>query len=610
MMNQRVCAEKYFLSFDGTSLFYRVWEPKVALPEKKALIILHRGHEHSGRLYELLEGLALENFYAFAFDLRGHGLSPGARGYAPDFSYHVKDLNTFSQLITQEYEISIKNIAIVANSVGAVIATTWVHDYAPEVRCMALAAPAFDIKLYVPLALLGLKILNSIKKPAFISSYVKAKFLTHDQKQIQLYEQDPLITREISVNVLIGLYENSKRVIQDAQAIQVPTLLLSAGSDWVVHQKAQKKFIAQLGSSVKEFLSYSKFYHGLLYEKDRHLPLSKIRDFITSQFQTDFKSVSFLKAHEQGYTYVEYQKLLFQSPGLLKSCFYGLQRITMSLLGRLSKGIQVGLLTGFDSGLSLDHVYKNKAQGITFIGRLIDYFYINQLGWRGIRGRKVHIQEALEEGINKLLKEKKPVRILDIAAGGGRYLIETAKKYENRNVRVLIRDKDQKNIDEATQTAKSLNLVNIEFQVADAFDPQSYENLVVTPNIVIVSGLYELFSNNDLVLSSLKSIASIIQEGGLLIYTGQPWHPQLEMIAHTLKNRDQERWVMRRRTQLELDSLVRECGFEKIEMKLDRWGIFSVGIAQEGRLEHRSGIIPGLTLKSVESPQVVHDLSV
>lgn len=67
---------------------------------------------------------------------------------------------------------------------------------------------------------------------------------------------------------------------------------------------------------------------------------------------------------------------------------------------------------------------------------------------------------------------------------------------------------------------------------------------------------------------------------GKLIYTGQPWHPQLEMIAHTLNNRDQDRWIMRRRTQAELDYLVRNSGFEKMGAKIDRWGIFTVSIGQ------------------------------
>ena len=71
-----------------------------------------------------------------------------------------------------------------------------------------------------------------------------------------------------------------------------------------------------------------------------------------------------------------------------------------------------------------------------------------------------------------------------------------------------------------------------------------------------------------------------ILPGGYLLYTGQPWHPQLELIARTLtSHRAGAAWVMRRRTQLEMDQLVRQAGFDKIDQWTDDWGIFTVSLA-------------------------------
>ena len=42
------------------------------------------------------------------------------------------------------------DIAVIAQSVGAVLIATWAHDYAPKIRAMVLASPAFKVKLYVP----------------------------------------------------------------------------------------------------------------------------------------------------------------------------------------------------------------------------------------------------------------------------------------------------------------------------------------------------------------------------------------------------------------------------------------------------------------------------
>jgi hypothetical protein len=72
----------------------------------------------------------------------------------------------------------------------------------------------------------------------FVNSYVKPQFLTHDPARIASYAADPLITRPISVNILLGLYEAAERVVADAQAITVPTQLLISGADWVVPRAA------------------------------------------------------------------------------------------------------------------------------------------------------------------------------------------------------------------------------------------------------------------------------------------------------------------------------------------------------------------------------------
>jgi alpha-beta hydrolase superfamily lysophospholipase len=69
---------------------------------------------------------------------------------------------------------------VLAQSVGAVLVATWAHDYAPKMRALVLASPAFKVKLYVPFARPGLALMRKLRGNFFVNSYVKAKFLTHD----------------------------------------------------------------------------------------------------------------------------------------------------------------------------------------------------------------------------------------------------------------------------------------------------------------------------------------------------------------------------------------------------------------------------------------------
>ena len=119
------------------------------------------------------------------------------------------------------------------------------------------------------------------------------------------------------------------------------------------------------------------------------------------------------------------------------------------------------------------------------------------------------------------------------------------------------------------------------FEKADAFDPDAIANVKPRPTLGIVSGLYELFPDNAMVRRSLAGMARAIAPGGYLVCTGQPWHPQLEMIARALtSHRGGEAWVMRRRTQAEMDQLVAAAGFRKLAQRIDEWGIFTVSLAE------------------------------
>ena len=143
--------QKTFITHDGTELFYR-YRPAVSGATDKAIVLFHRGHEHSERMMCVADELGLDDFAYFAWDARGHGHSPGERGDSPSLGASVADIEAFVQHIQSAYQIQIENIAVIAQSVGAVLVSTWLHDYAPKIRCAVLASPAFKVKLYVPFA--------------------------------------------------------------------------------------------------------------------------------------------------------------------------------------------------------------------------------------------------------------------------------------------------------------------------------------------------------------------------------------------------------------------------------------------------------------------------
>ena len=335
---------------------------------------------------------------------------------------------------------------MLGQSVGGVLVATWVHDYAPKIRCMVLATPAFKVKLYVPFARTTLNLLHRFIGNFHVNSYVKPRALTHDAGRIASYEGDPLIRRPISVKVLVALYSTADRVIADAQAIQVPTQLLMSGADFVVHLKPQQNFFERLGSAVKEKHVFDGFYHDTLGEKDRHLAMEKARDFIVRMFTQPPAIPPLYDADKAGYTKDEFDALNRPLPVLSpKSLRFTTSKLGLRTGGRLSEGIRLGLRMGFDSGSTLDYVYNNRPAGITPLGKLIDWFYLNSIGWRGIRVRKQNIEHFLVQSIASLRATGQAVRIIDIAAGQARYVFEALEDGVEAD-QVLLREYSDANV--------------------------------------------------------------------------------------------------------------------------------------------------------------------
>src|SRR5437879_13454886 len=165
--------DQTFISWDGAELFYPSWLP--SNPTDKALLLFHRGHEHSGRWQEMVDSLDLDDVAIFAWDARGHGRSPGERGTANSLHDVIKDVDVFVRHIAQDYRIPLENMIVLAHSLAAVTVTAWVHDYAPPIRAMILAPAAFHVKLYIPFAIPALQLF----RPRFVKRYVKVKMITH-----------------------------------------------------------------------------------------------------------------------------------------------------------------------------------------------------------------------------------------------------------------------------------------------------------------------------------------------------------------------------------------------------------------------------------------------
>ena len=261
-----------------------------------------------------------------------------------------------------------------------------------------------------------------------------------------------------------------------------------------------------------------------------------------------------------------------------------LTSMAMKTAGRLSDGIALGYRRGFDSGDMLDYVYEDRAHGKLLVGKLLDRFYLNAIGWRGIRNRRELLKEFLGAEIDRNEAAGRETRIVDVASGPGRYLLELLRERGGQPASAVCRDVSASGLDRGRQLAAGWGVTSVRHERGDAFDPASIATIAPRPNAVVVSGLYELFLDRSMIARSLRALHDVAAPGAAIFVTTQVTHPQLDMIANVLPNRDGLPWVMESRPVALTEQWLRDAGFDVAESRTEPLRLFAVTMARKQSL--------------------------
>ncbi|WP_425146071.1 class I SAM-dependent methyltransferase family protein [Deinococcus sp.] len=268
-----------------------------------------------------------------------------------------------------------------------------------------------------------------------------------------------------------------------------------------------------------------------------------------------------------------------------KRWYYGVLKRVLRAAAPLSRGLSTGFEHGFDSGVMLEHVYRNTPEGRGVLGKAIDRVYLNSPGWQGIRARGELVKSALSAALHAQAQASGPIRMLDVACGGGRYDLEVLQSWQQRGgrpVQATLRDYMQVNVDSARALGAELGVTGVTFERADAFNDDDLARAVQGGplDIALVSGLHEILSDDALIERHFQQLGRIVRPGGTLIYTLQPQHPQVELIARALPSHTGDLWVMRLRSAELIEGWAKAGGFSTTARWTEPQGIFGVVLAR------------------------------
>jgi acylglycerol lipase len=272
MMERDRHFEGFFKTADSLELYEQFWRPQDPIA---AVVVVHGYAEHSGRYQWVASQLVAQGVAVYAFDLRGHGKSPGDRVFVRSFDEHFTDLNIFLQRV-QDREPG-KPLILLGHSMGGAIAALFTIRYRPALQGLVLSSAALATSDDISPLLVWIAPVISWLLPKLPTVLLDSRAISRDPEVVNRYRTDPLIYQgripaRTSAEILRAIAEIQSR----AHELDLPLLLLHGTADRLTHVEGSKTVYAKASARDKVLQLYDGFYHELLNEPERAQILSDI----------------------------------------------------------------------------------------------------------------------------------------------------------------------------------------------------------------------------------------------------------------------------------------------------------------------------------------------
>ena len=207
------------------------------------VVVTHGYMEHCGRYREVDHVIVRAGWAALAYDVRGHGRSPGPRGHIDHFATYLDDLDR----VLRAARALAPNVPVVllGHSHGSLITLRALcGDRPPEVAAAIVSSPYLGLRLVVP----GYK-----KLLARAASAVAPRFAQKEKLRVEDLTHDPAKQAERTADTLCFDVATARwfteatgaqdYVAAHADRVAVPTTWL-VGADDPIADPAQSKRVA------------------------------------------------------------------------------------------------------------------------------------------------------------------------------------------------------------------------------------------------------------------------------------------------------------------------------------------------------------------------------
>lgn len=249
--------ESTFTGHDGLELFYQSWQP--AVEPKAALIIVHGLGDHGGRYMNFVRPFSAAGYVVYAFDNRGHGRSPGKRGFVNSFAEFRQDVGVFKSLVKER--VGERPLFIMGHSLGGLIVLDTVLHDSSGYTGVAASAPALDTGGVSAALMAASKVLSRLKPDLSVPSGLDVTGISRETAVVAAYQSDPLVHGVGTPRLATESTAAMNWCFAHAANLQIPLLMYHGTDDRITSPLKSREFFDKLTTPDKTYVSYDGGYH-------------------------------------------------------------------------------------------------------------------------------------------------------------------------------------------------------------------------------------------------------------------------------------------------------------------------------------------------------------
>lgn len=247
---------------------------------RAVVILVHGLGEHIQRYSHWADLFLAERIAFTGVDLPGHGKTDGKRGNIRNFSV----LHEMLDVMINECKKTFPGIPVFlyGHSLGGLIVLDYLLKRKPSIKGAIVTSPPIRLAFEPDKRKQQLAAVMKLIFPGLVqSSGLEVNFLSHDERVVANYKNDPLVHDKISVSLFNIMMKGSKDVLSFAEELNLPLLLVHGAEDKISSPVGSMDFAKK--TRMAELKIWDGGYHELHNEPFKNEVFTYIKNWIAKK---------------------------------------------------------------------------------------------------------------------------------------------------------------------------------------------------------------------------------------------------------------------------------------------------------------------------------------